>query len=214
MATTPTPEIFKFHQDYSVRIDIKDGEPWFCLSDVCVVLDIKNPARVAKEMLDSKGVCLTYTLTDGGRQQLAFINEPNLYRVIFRSRKKEAEQFQKWVFEEVLPQIRKTGKYLPQPVETISNRQYYELKKQVDAISQNFHFAEKARYAIWRIIRSHLNATGVKQIPAHQYQECKNILSIANHKASKWRATVIAQEEVYLRENLGLTHNNLIIEQV
>ncbi|TCP18096.1 BRO family protein [Nicoletella semolina] len=63
-------------------------------------------------MLNEKGVRKTYTLTKGGKQELTFINEPNLYRIIFKSRKAEAVEFQNWVFEEVLPQIRKTGKYL------------------------------------------------------------------------------------------------------
>jgi prophage antirepressor-like protein len=49
--------------------------------------------------------------TNGGIQKLKFINEPNLYRVIFRSNKKEALNFQNWVFAEVLPTIRKTGGY-------------------------------------------------------------------------------------------------------
>ncbi|WP_423717275.1 MULTISPECIES: P22AR C-terminal domain-containing protein [unclassified Haemophilus] len=46
---------------------------------------------------------------------MTFINEPNLYRLIIKSRKPEAEPFEAWVFEEVLPQIRKTGKYQLQP---------------------------------------------------------------------------------------------------
>ncbi len=49
--------------------------------------------------------------TNGGTQKLNFINEPNLYRIIFRSNKNEAFNFQNWVFAEVLPTIRKTGSY-------------------------------------------------------------------------------------------------------
>ncbi|HDL6201811.1 TPA: hypothetical protein PXI00_002517, partial [Mannheimia haemolytica] len=58
-----------------------------------------------------KGIAKRYTPTKGGNQELTFINEPNLYRLIIKSRKPEAEKFEAWVFEEVLPQIRKTGKY-------------------------------------------------------------------------------------------------------
>src|SRR5699024_2386904 len=58
------------------------------------------------------GVVSTDVIDNLGRVQSAtFINEPNLYKVTFQSRKAEAEQFQDWVYEEVLPQIRKTGKY-------------------------------------------------------------------------------------------------------
>ncbi|WP_279586531.1 BRO-N domain-containing protein, partial [Histophilus somni] len=65
--------------------------------------------------LNEKGCNNIATLTKGGEQIITFINEPNLYRIIFKSRKAEAVEFQNWVFEEVLPQIRKTGKYQLKP---------------------------------------------------------------------------------------------------
>jgi len=52
-----------------------------------------------------------YIRSSGQQREVTFIDEPNLYRVIFRSNKKEAIQFQNWIFEEVLPSIRKTGSY-------------------------------------------------------------------------------------------------------
>lgn len=111
---------FMFQQEHQVRVQIIKGEPWFCLVDVCGILNIQNVSQV-KSQLDEKGVSKTYTPTNGGNQSLNYVNEPNLYRVIFRSNKAEAKQFQDWVFNEVLPTIRKTGKYeitKPVPVET------------------------------------------------------------------------------------------------
>lgn len=105
-------EIFK-KENFEVRGGLINGEPYFCLSDVCKILDIAN-SRDAKTRLDLKGVATTDTLTNGGMQKLDFINEPNLYRLIFQSRKPEAEVFQEWVFAEVLPSIRKHGGYLTQ----------------------------------------------------------------------------------------------------
>lgn len=101
---------FVFQQQHSVRVVLIDNEPWFCLVDVCAVLDIKNqnPDRF---QLDAKGVTRNVTPTKGGEQEVTFINEPNLYRVIFRSNKPEAKTFQDWVFNDVLPAIRKTGRY-------------------------------------------------------------------------------------------------------
>lgn len=96
------------YNNKEVRTQIINNEPYFCLKDVCEVLELKD---FKVERLDKKGVILNPTLTDGGSQKLNFINEPNLYRVIFRSDKPEAKQFQNWVFEEVLPTLRKTGKY-------------------------------------------------------------------------------------------------------
>lgn len=95
----------------SVRVVLDENkEPWFCLTDVYKSLDISRTSRLFRE-LDEKGVADYHTPTNGGVQKLKFINEPNLYRVIFRSNKPEALNFQNWVFAEVLPSIRKTGSY-------------------------------------------------------------------------------------------------------
>ncbi len=101
---------FNFHQ-HPVRIETVDNEPMFCLKDVTRILGIQNN-KVRRFKLNDNGVHKMY-LTDnlGRQQQVTFINEPNLYRVIFRSNKAEAVKFQNWVFEQVLPQIRQTGQY-------------------------------------------------------------------------------------------------------
>ena len=105
------PSIFNFNE-HGVRIVLDDSkEPWFCLTDVCKSLDISRTSRLFRE-LDSKGVADCHIPTNGGTQKLKFINEPNLYRIIFRSNKPQALSFQDWVFAEVLPSIRKTGSYV------------------------------------------------------------------------------------------------------
>lgn len=105
-------KIFENAQFGQIRTSVTgSGEPLFCLADVCKALDLSNP-RDVKRRLQQKGVCTTDTPTNGGIQQLNFITEPNLYKCIFQSRKKEAEQFQDWVCGEVLPSIRKSGGYM------------------------------------------------------------------------------------------------------
>lgn len=86
------------------------GEPWFVGRDVCEVLGYSN---VNDAMFKHcKGIAKRYPLeTAGGKQEVRIINEPDLYRLIIRSNLPAAEQFEKWVVEEVLPAIRKTGKY-------------------------------------------------------------------------------------------------------
>ena len=87
------------------------GEPWFCLADVCKVLGLKQSH--VRERLE-KGVASTEPLlTRGGTQMANFVNEDGLYDVILDSRKPSARAFRKWVTSEVLPQIRKTGGYIP-----------------------------------------------------------------------------------------------------
>ena len=87
------------------------GEPWFCLADVCKVLGLKQSH--VRERLE-KGVVSTEPLsTRGGTQMANFVNEDGLYDVILDSRKPSARAFRKWVTSEVLPQIRRTGGYIP-----------------------------------------------------------------------------------------------------
>ncbi|MCP4697820.1 MAG: hypothetical protein GY862_13355, partial [Gammaproteobacteria bacterium] len=88
----------------------ESGNPWFIARDVCSCLGISNTAQAVDRLSQNeKGICFTYTL--GGTQELATVNEPGLYRLIFRSNKPEARAFQDWVYHEVLPAIRKTGAY-------------------------------------------------------------------------------------------------------
>lgn len=88
-----------------------DSKAWFCLSDVCRSLGLGNASQT-KSRLKTEGITINDTPTKSGTQQMLFIDEPNLYRCIFQSRKKEADQFQDWVVEEVLPSIRKSGGYI------------------------------------------------------------------------------------------------------
>lgn len=99
------------YNNKTIRTINKKGEVWFVAKDVCEVLEISN-YRDAVEKLDDdeKGVGVSDTL--GGEQSMIIISESGLYSLIFRSNKPEARAFRKWVTAEVLPAIRKTGKYL------------------------------------------------------------------------------------------------------
>ena len=104
-------KIFENPEFGQIRTAVKNNEPMFCLADVCRVLEIKNVSD-CKTRLRSKGVVTTDTLTNGGTQKMTFIDESNLYKVIFQSRKESAERFTDWVTSEVLPSIRKNGGYI------------------------------------------------------------------------------------------------------
>ena len=102
--------IFNYNS-VEVRTIQNDGEPWFVLRDVCNVLGLGTPARVA-ERLDPDEVSQTHITDSMGRQQeMTIINESGLYNVILRSDKPEAKPFRKWVTSEVLPTIRRHGMY-------------------------------------------------------------------------------------------------------
>ena len=116
---------FKNNEFGEVRTSIINGEPYFSLNDVCRILEIKN-SRQAKTRLNSKGVISNDILTNGGVQKADFINESNLYKLAFQSRKPQAERFTDWVTSEVLPAIRKHGAYMSEEVieKTLSDPDY------------------------------------------------------------------------------------------
>lgn len=104
--------IFKYEENKLVRTMDISGEPWFVLKDVCDVLGLSTPARVA-ERLDSDEVSQAHFIDSVGRsQEMTIISESGLYNVILRSDKPEAKPFRKWVTAVVLPSIRKNGGYI------------------------------------------------------------------------------------------------------
>lgn len=104
-------QIFNNEEFGEVRTAVVNNEPMFCLSDVCKALEISNVGNV-KQRLSEKGIHTADTPTKGGLQKMIFINEANLYKTIFQSRKESAERFTEWVTSEVLPSIRKNGGYI------------------------------------------------------------------------------------------------------
>lgn len=116
-------ELVRVHQDES-------GDPWFVAKDVCRVLGIQNPRDTVRKVLeeDEKGVATIYT--PGGDQEVSTVSESGLYALIFRSRKPQAKAFRKWVTSEVLPAIRKTGRYEAPTVEERDR----DLESQVESL--------------------------------------------------------------------------------
>lgn len=139
-------QIFKSPQFGDIRTAISPaGEPLFCLADICKALDLGNPSQT-KQRLQIGGVTTNEVIdTKGRKQQAIFITEPNLYKCIFQSRKKEAEAFQDWVCGEVLPAIRKTGGYMvSRPEETPEQVMARALLIAQDTIDRTRARAEKA----------------------------------------------------------------------
>ncbi len=104
-------KIFENRDFGKIRVQEIKTQPYICLADVCKILDLEQVSRV-KSRLNKDGVIISKVIDKLGREQNAtFINESNLYKVIFQSRKLEAEKFTEWVTSEVLPSIRKNGMY-------------------------------------------------------------------------------------------------------
>lgn len=105
-------QIFDNAEFGQVRTIEENGQVWFCGKDVAIALGYTNPKKCINDHCKEDGVTIRSLIDSMGREQQAkFINEPNLYRLITHSKLPSAEKFEKWVFEEVLPTIRKTGHY-------------------------------------------------------------------------------------------------------
>ena len=104
-------KIFNNEEFGEIRTVTIDGEPWFCMADICKALDIGNVSQ-AKTRLKEDGVIINEVIDSIGRNQNTnFINESNMYKLILQSRKESAERFSDWVTAEVLPSIRRHGIY-------------------------------------------------------------------------------------------------------
>lgn len=117
-------KIFNNTEFGQVRMIEENGQIWFCGADVASALGFKDTVNALKQHCREDGVVKRHLIDSMGRQQEAkFINEPNLYRLIIHSKLPSAERFEKWVFEEVLPAIRKTGKYEMVPTNPLPKAQ-------------------------------------------------------------------------------------------
>jgi prophage antirepressor-like protein len=102
-------------------IDQRSGEEWLNAGDCCDVLGYGNVGETLKRLKPHHKREINFSDVTGRQQKQYFINEPGFYRLVLRSNKPEAERFQDWVTDEVLPSIRKTGGYRQTPRRLIDN---------------------------------------------------------------------------------------------
>ena len=105
-------KVFNNEQFGSVRIIEEDGRVLFCGVDVAKALGYTNPRKAVRD--HTKGGTFRSTPTAGGMQDMSFIPEGDVYRLITHSKLPSAERFEHWVFDEVLPTLRQTGSYVLQ----------------------------------------------------------------------------------------------------
>ena len=193
-----------FSTNYSVRIFTDENQnPWFCHKDICDVLGYKNSRTALSNHCKKKGVIKREILidstskaavlkqdscskTDSGKhetpseytksQRITFINEGNLYRLIVKSKKPEAEKFEEWLFEEVLPQLRKTGCYTVdgQTVEpekkTISAEQLRRLRDAIiDCTRYLKHYTQSMAQTLYPQMKAKFAYDKIENMPAEQF---------------------------------------------
>ncbi|HBN2547835.1 TPA: hypothetical protein L2B17_005204 [Klebsiella oxytoca] len=194
--------VFSFQENHPIRVVLVNGEPWFVAADVCKALDIvDNRAAVRKLDDDEKG---GYSLpTPGGVQSVGIVNESGLYTLILRCRDAvkqgtTAWRFRKWVTNEVLPAIRKSGEYSyvePAPKsagEPLDWRQKEELRGLINDIAQSFQYRNAWISGVWLALRRACrnpspNPITVDDLPAI-IAELRRILAAAETALGNMRA--------------------------
>lgn len=183
---------FYFEHRASIRTVLIDSEPWFVAKDVCAAIDI-DVTQIRKLDDDERGLYSIQTLS--GSQQMSIINESGLYTLILRCRDAVKpgtvpHRFRKWVTNEVLPAIRKTGRY-QHPVATprrtaepLTRSDMKNLNHLVVLMTRQFSRTGSWRLGVWHALR---RATGVPSpelftvddLPALT-EECRRILQITS----------------------------------
>lgn len=176
---------FQFNAQEVRTVADEKGEPWFLANDVCAVLGYANPRQAIQKNCKERGVSKRDTPTSSGIQEMTFINEGNLYRLIVKSRKPEAERFEQLVMEEILPSIRKTGSYnaptkrqpkaLPHG---LSHDQQASIKELVKARVEALPESKQAKAAItcWSALKSKFGCT-YKEIAPEQFTEAVSLVA-------------------------------------
>jgi len=194
MATQLIPFFFEHH---SIRTILINADPWFVAQDVCLALHIVNVTDALYKLDDDEKD--TLGLTEGiqkgaGNPNLNIISESGLYTLVLRCRdavKKGTlpHRFRKWVTHEVLPQIRKTGQYLPekqqpQSPEVFNGNDLNNLARLVWEMSDGFRFENSWRHGIWFALR---RVTGIPSPKPFQTrhipliaEECVRIFHLTN----------------------------------
>lgn len=177
---------------HSVRVVVRDGEPWFVASDVCAALDYKNTSKAVGDHLDDneKGVTTGYTL--GGDQRLTIISESGLYALVLRSRKPEARKFAKWVTSEVLPAIRKTGVYVGKPFtvnpgDVLTQDEQNTLRLMLKSAVEKLPKEKQAGAMVkgWSKLKAHFGVT-YREIPRQEFSEAVSIIARHTAEFAEW----------------------------
>ncbi|MER2528523.1 MAG: Bro-N domain-containing protein, partial [Candidatus Competibacter denitrificans] len=146
-----------FQQKNSVRVILINNEPWFVATDIAVVLEYSEAAKLTR-MLEADEKGLHNVETPGGNQQLSIISQPGLFRALANSRSSKAKPFQRWLFHEALPAIYSTGRYEvpqpdPDPTPTLSLEQWRVISDLIHRISICCKFHGRANSAAHERIR-------------------------------------------------------------
>lgn len=219
----PAPIVAVFKSSSTIRIVMIDGDPWFVATDIAKALNFRNAPDMTRMLDDDEAsthIVRTPSKNQHGNfgtieQEMTIINESGLYHAVLKSRKPEAKAFRKWVTGEVLPSIRKTGRYEvadrhePEPERGITVEELQKLKLCARGISRYFPSIseEKALMAIYGRMKYEHRIRRIEQFPASRFGESITWLRSIEEKArAHWFA--MQRYEAKVLADLGIPLNS------
>lgn len=189
MATSSTsalaPTVFNFTTQ-PLRVIVRNDEPWFVAADVCAALDHSNVTQALKRLDDDEQALISSEGIHRGSDLVNVVNESGLYSLILGSRKPEAKRFKKWVTSEVLPAIRKTGRFEAAPAphsEQLSSADQRNLQRVVWWVCDQHTHSQAWRLATWQALRQVADCPAPQRFEVHQLPllagELRRILEIS-----------------------------------
>ncbi|MFP3041869.1 hypothetical protein LQZ19_08610 [Treponema primitia] len=177
-------------ESFPVRMVLQNNDPWFIAYDAADILGLEKSGHTFENFPDSETGWYTIPLRSANgtiqNRKMLIINEPGLYRLIFQSRKPEAEKFKTWIFTEVIPEIRKSGTFLLDPKareEYIRNRHAArDLRQLREALRDS---RDKPRIALEQAIHDRDEARERAMEWEHEYWEAESKLKAMGHKLSE-----------------------------
>lgn len=192
-------QIFKNSSFGNLEVLTIEGKQWFPAIKVAEILGYANPRKAIRDHSKEKGVTIRSVLSNGGTQNKKFIDEGNLYRLITKSKLPQAEQFEEWVFDDVLPTLRKTGSYQVKPLTTSEQIQLIaqgntELDERVTVIEESYpimhgqakHIQQLVARKVAEIVRNKFNGyykETSKKLFAEIYRSIKKIFQVPTYNS-------------------------------
>lgn len=164
------PASFSF-ESFSVRTLGTPELPLFVANDVCSALGFGNGRQAIASHVDPEDLIKSEIETKGGRQTVNCVNESGLYALIFGSKLESAKRFKRWVTSEVLPAIRKTGRYEAQ--ETITPAEQRAIQREV---AIRAHKTASNYRTIYRAIKARYQIARYDQLPRTQLEDCLDFI--------------------------------------
>ena len=191
----------------SVRVQEINGAPWFCVTDVCSILGYSNSRDAMAKHCREAGVAKRDISSAGQKRALTFISEGNLYRLIIKSRKEEAQRFESWVCDEVLPAIRKSGAYtdtgssMPSMLnELIGTSELNVLKGLIrqKGASLPIEHQRSAGARMYSAVHTRFNVSRTELIPHKDFAEACNFIAAYNVLEGEFIQAVRKEEGIRL----------------